>query len=905
MTQLLRLIRLASMALLFGVVWMLSGSTAQAHPLTPNPDGIGGGIPTFRRTYLEGCNAGGPAFTTWVSPRDRGADTTLNVTYGTTSVPMQLNDAGVVCETANKAYRYANWVESVGPGVPGTFVGAINDFTFSNHKQPGNYGYTRGFFDYSPPGGFTESKTYNISITARSILANDDGTFKCVVNSAPADHLYDWYACPPETTNFPIFISVTSPVEGKLEGGGCDIGSFVSTDRGSITNSTQASVIGWAKDRDHDFTQVHVYIDTVDAAHFVGSYDANRYPRTLNGSDIWAAQGRTPYGTGVPDWHNWFVVPKADMDRFADAYPHTLRIFGIGKNAGGSNNGENPEIFRGDGSRITLGPCSPPTCTATTDPAPPEPGVPFNIILSYIYNPGAQGLPITPTGSVSFNGGPTSTYTFPSSRVGGSRTFTGYTQNLNGTFTITASVAQAGVFSASCNNNGVHVANRPYVKVYGNDVSVGGKFADAATPNSCSAGATVTDASIWAFDKKVSVGSEDYYGGASSQFGVAALGKVENFFSAGARNGGTEPKPAVGLSFGNMLNNAKVTNYGGDSGIQRCIPNYYAGSTQPGADVRPGGTTITSADAPSPNQQKAIFVNGDAYISGNLDYPGIGNWANISQIPSLYIIAKGNIYIDNDVSRLDGVFVAQPDNSGNKGIIYTCTNGSSLYSASQLYDNCRNTQLTVTGSFIAHQVKYLRTKGTVGLSIPNGPPANPQIEFAWSSNGPISGQYCTRIQEIADPNTWDDNYICNETDVGLRFNSAGPLAGMTCINMPQPPSYTYAWTWADNYLCWTPAANLGLTWSITGPTPGRYCLPKIEEVGGWHPQTYLCEPIKTNPPYTAVNEQASSANIAEVFNFSQELYLAPAPTVLQTIIGPSNTPGKTRYESITSLPPIL
>lgn len=911
------LVKLSGAVFLFTAVWMLGGSSVQAAiPLFPEPNNFGGGIPSFRRAYLENCNIGGPAVTTWVSPRNQGSETTMEVAYGTTSVDMQLNDAGAVCESTNKGYRYANWVETVGPGVNVGFVGAINQYTFSNHTSPGNYGYANGFFTYSPPGGFTRSDTYYISITARSIIENDDGTFKCVLNSAPAAHLYDWSACPSEETSFPIYITVEQPVVGTIQAGGCDIGNFVSTDRGSITTGVQAAIVGWASDADYDYTQVHVYIDGVDpnnlgALEFVGSYDANKYPRSLNGVPYAPTVG---YGQpGFPAWHDWFVVPKVDLDRFADAYTHTVRVFGIGRNTDGSTNGDNREIFRTDGTNLRVGPCAPPTCTATTEPAPPEPGVPFNIILNYIYNAGARGRPITPTGSVSFNGGPTSTYAWPPSTTGGSHTFTGYVQGVNGTYTINASVRQSGVFETFCNRSDVRVASRPYVKVYGNDVLVGGRFADASNPTTCTAGPEITNTSIWAFDKKVSVGSDDYYGGASGQFGVAALDKIDSFFSAGSRNGTsiTAPKPAVGLSFGNMLNNTKVTNYGGDSGLSRCIPNYYSASSQPGADVRSGSVaarTITSADGPSPNQQKAIFVDGDAYISGSINYPGVNNWANLSQIPSFYLIARGNIYIDNDVSQLDGVYIAQPDTSGNRGRIYTCTNGSSLYDPNQLAANCA-TKLTVTGSFIANQVKYLRTGGTVGASIPNGPAAPAQKGFAWSSIGPISGQFCTQIEEIADPNTWSDNYICAPQDYGLQFRSNGTIPGMTCMNMPQPAPYAYSWTWADNYLCWPPAQNLGLTWSTTGPVSGRYCNTYITEVGGWNPQTVLCEPLAVQTPYSAtiaqLNEGPASANIAEVFNFSQELYLAPTPSILQSVVGTRGTPERPRYDSITSLPPIL
>ena len=51
-------------------------------------------------------------------------------------------------------------------------------------------------------------------------------------------------------------------------------------------------------------------------------------------------------------------------------------------------------------------------------------------------------------------------------------------------------------------------------------------------------------------------------------------------------------------------------------------------------------------------------------------------------------------------------------------------------------------------------------------------------EFRWSSAGPINGWTCTRILEVADPDTWDDNYFCYRSSphirgVGMRWSSAG------------------------------------------------------------------------------------------------------------------------------------
>ena len=51
-------------------------------------------------------------------------------------------------------------------------------------------------------------------------------------------------------------------------------------------------------------------------------------------------------------------------------------------------------------------------------------------------------------------------------------------------------------------------------------------------------------------------------------------------------------------------------------------------------------------------------------------------------------------------------------------------------------------------------------------------------EFRWSSAGSIDGWTCTRILEVADPDTWDDNYFCYRSSphirgVGMRWSSAG------------------------------------------------------------------------------------------------------------------------------------
>ena len=51
-------------------------------------------------------------------------------------------------------------------------------------------------------------------------------------------------------------------------------------------------------------------------------------------------------------------------------------------------------------------------------------------------------------------------------------------------------------------------------------------------------------------------------------------------------------------------------------------------------------------------------------------------------------------------------------------------------------------------------------------------------EFRWRSAGPVDGWTCTRILEVADPDTWDDNYFCYRSSphirgIGMRWSSGG------------------------------------------------------------------------------------------------------------------------------------
>ena len=269
------------------------------------------------------------------------------------------------------------------------------------------------------------------------------------------------------------------------------------------------------------------------------------------------------------------------------------------------------------------------------------------------------------------------------------------------------------------------VTRKPYLRVYGGDVVSGIGFEPSCTKNSSS--------QISAYNR----GSSGGYGGAGAQFGVQAYGAVDQFVSAMLR--GSNPTPPKGLTFANTSGT-----YGASFGDAPCIRDYSAtlaayhsnapaiptgvifgtsGNWDPdlpfgnpgyGYRQRTGDLTLVAGTIES-GTHRVIYVDGNVAITGNVFYAGYGSQ---DQIPSFYLIVRGNIYIQGPVSNLDGVFVAQPKADGTGGVIYTCASGFAPAPTNQLYANCSN-KLTINGAFIANQVKFLRTVGTQSLSNAN------------------------------------------------------------------------------------------------------------------------------------------------------------------------------------------
>jgi hypothetical protein len=267
----------------------------------------------------------------------------------------------------------------------------------------------------------------------------------------------------------------------------------------------------------------------------------------------------------------------------------------------------------------------------------------------------------------------------------------------------------------------VSIANKPYMRVYGGDVSAGNGF--ATTPGTCTANA---QAAVVGWNKEGPT-----YAGAGVQFATHALNRIYDFATALGNSGGA---PAgAGLAFANV--SASGGMFGGTLGAMPCATNYYGNKpgtttsdTSPinvgsltngahtGLPATPGQAVRIGGDLNTTGQQTTMYVDGNVLIDSDIKYPA--NWSMTTR-PYFQLIVRGNIYIARNVKQLDGMYVAQR-NGVNGGNIYTCANTTLPATAivptgGTLYTNCSE-QLIVNGAFVAYSVQFLRVKGTLNQS---------------------------------------------------------------------------------------------------------------------------------------------------------------------------------------------
>lgn len=294
--------------------------------------------------------------------------------------------------------------------------------------------------------------------------------------------------------------------------------------------------------------------------------------------------------------------------------------------------------------------------------------------------------------------------------------------------------APAGVSSPFCNDS-LDVAYAPYLKVYGGDVSVGASPYGETT--SCIGPDPVRDipninAGIYSWNRYTAD-----YSGAGTEVAARTLGIIAGFATA---QSASSPAP-TGLSFANNgLNGSTQLNPG--SGLFGGFL-YPAVSSDLGPITADCGLTSDITQAPlKTNQtlsslvvnplnftgQQVVYVNdADVYIDTNIQYKTAGGWASTTDIPSFkLVVIGGNIYIGSNVTRLDGLYISEPQEPGtdyNGGIIFDCAKkvGASFQRLdfqvdNTYYQDCNN-QLTVDGAFVGREVKLARTYGSIGQTI--------------------------------------------------------------------------------------------------------------------------------------------------------------------------------------------
>lgn len=308
--------------------------------------------------------------------------------------------------------------------------------------------------------------------------------------------------------------------------------------------------------------------------------------------------------------------------------------------------------------------------------------------------------------------------------------------------TITSSNGQT-VSGSDCS---APISDKPYSHFFGADISAGGAFASGQDQCVNEPGAQGNGGKI---DGNVNTAGAQTKG-TGSQFGAFSNGgggHINGFNSAILRNNsGTLPTPNIGFLFANRGFPANAaTTTGASLGVPHCVIDYY--NSRSGPKIVAGNGNFSISDTmngsyqaggspssqvglaggqlnPGPNspvgngQNIVIYVNGNLDITGNVVFNTAG-WAVDtlhSNIPSLYVIVKGNIYIEPGVTQLDGVYIAEGDGITG-GVLNTCATNFNSIPASNLYNSCKS-QLTVNGAFIANNVHLYRTFASLRNGVP-------------------------------------------------------------------------------------------------------------------------------------------------------------------------------------------
>lgn len=738
-------------------------------------------VPSFISSFDKNCGGFKHAQFGWLSAAGNNSVVSTTINEGTTSINLRVNFLNAQCNTninaqgsiVNKELKNTRFRAISASSSVGTLSGIVgvakdlstNDSHWMNLRyvtepypssMPVHQVFNLAGLGNLPVGNHVINVTVNYRVVHQYDVPGRGNVYVCVRGDGAYQEVsnLDDAACPPTPTAYAMPVTVAALKAGAVD-------------------STDCKVVGWAlyKPNREYRPQIHVYIDG--PAGVGQGYAFSPGPLPVNGVAQEPGPGqykvlprtdvRDVYYPGGTYTSFGFEIPKSAIPQFNDWDRHRMYVYAVGGNNSGSLllRRSSPPV---NAEYSEFGPCetrSDPRCnvdiaisgTPVSDGVP-EVGQEFTLNvkqLDRLNDPSDDFIVRIVNGERTANtpeaaAGATDAVTFdPNTRnnpTGGTEFGVSYLvwKGEGNPQTRRLSMPQAGTYTVRLRlrwgNAGSQwdilctkvfsVANKPYLKVFGNDTAAGSYFERENGEDDITTLAN-DRASILAFGQSPSANT---WKGAGDQLAATARGAMWEFASAAMHSsvsGVGDAVPLKGLTFGNYFTTSAdaANRYGGLSGLSRKITNYYARvsqaiSTSPMASselvgtgsgwYRPAsGTLIINGLNVAAGQKRAIVVDGDVQINGNITY---GPYTSVGDMPSLYIIAKGNIKIAGSVTQLSGVYIAQPKDGDTAGTIYTCTTSSGeRYSSSVSASQC-GSKLTINGAFIAQQVKFWRTGGS-------------------------------------------------------------------------------------------------------------------------------------------------------------------------------------------------
>ena len=295
---------------------------------------------------------------------------------------------------------------------------------------------------------------------------------------------------------------------------------------------------------------------------------------------------------------------------------------------------------------------------------------------------------------------------------------------------------------------------KPLFKVYYSDISVGGRFGMGERLDACREDKSVLsgiDADLYAHANKINTDSS------SAEYAARVYGVIDGFYSNFKPPPDNTPPPSYKER--TFANNDSNNIWGGHFGEPaRCMPNYWRGAkslNQETVDTLDLGTS--DPDVLKNNDEKlykttspgvkfeltnsansraitdlqlktTLYIEGDLVIRDNILNNDSVTWDKLNEIGFIYIIVKGNIYIDPSVTQIDAALIAYTDSATpnadkSAGRIHTCYVEAAvginledkekptpidLQESINYADTCEN-KLVINGALIGHDIHLGRT----------------------------------------------------------------------------------------------------------------------------------------------------------------------------------------------------